>query len=63
MGELVGENVIVRYSPFHLDYLHVYFKDKYFGIAKLIDLKTVKHRSVSAIPEESGYDSQISFVP
>ena len=60
LAELIGESVIIRYSPFHLDYLHVYFKDKYFGIAKLIDLKTVKHRSVSAIPEESGYDSQIS---
>lgn len=59
-AELIGENVVVRYSPFHLDYLHVYFKDKYFGIARIIDLKTRKHKSVAAIPEESGYDSQIS---
>ena len=59
-AELIGEKVIIRYSPFHLDYLHVYFKDKYFGIARTIDLQTKKHRSVSAIPEESGYDSQIS---
>lgn len=59
-GELVGKSVVVRYSPFHLDYLHVYFKDKYFGTARVIDLKTERHRSVGSIPEESGYDSDIS---
>lgn len=58
--ELIGKRVIVRYNPFHLEYLHVYFKDKYFGTAKLIDLKTKKHRSVATIPEESGYESNIS---
>lgn len=59
-GELVGKSVVVRYSPFHIDYLHVYFKDKYFGTARVIDLKTERHRSVGSIPEESGYDSDIS---
>lgn len=59
-AELVGKSVVVRYSPFHLEYLHVYFKDKYFGTAKIIDLKTSRHRSVGSIPEESGYDSDIS---
>lgn len=58
--ELIGKNVIVRYNPFHIDYLHVYYMDKYFGVAKLIDLKTQKHKSVETIPEESGYDSKIS---
>lgn len=59
-GELVGKTVIVRYNPFHIDYLHVYFKDKYFGVAKVIDLQTERHKSVYGIPEESGYDSEIS---
>jgi putative transposase len=59
-GELVGKTVIVRYNPFHIDYLHVYFKDKYFGVAKVIDLKTERHKNVYGIPEESGYDSDIS---
>ncbi len=59
-GELVGKTVVIRYSPFHIDYLHVYFKDKYFGVAKIIDLKTDRHKSVYGIPEESGYDSEIS---
>jgi putative transposase len=58
--ELIGKNVIVRYNPFHLEYLHVYYQDKYFGTAKIIDLKTQRHRSVGAVPEESGYDSDIS---
>jgi len=59
-AELVGKTVVVRYNPFHLDYLHVYYQDKYFGTAKIIDLKTRKHKSVGSIPEESGYDSNIS---
>lgn len=61
-AELVGKSVVVRYSPFHLEYLHVYYKDKYFGVAKLIDLETSRHRSVGSIPEESGYDSDISHM-
>ena len=58
--ELIGKTVIVRYNPFHLDYLHVYYMDKYFGTARIIDLKTQKHKSVAAIAEESGYESDIS---
>lgn len=59
-GELVLQKVTLRYNPFHLDYIHIYFKDKYFGVAKLIDLATQRHKSVGLIPEESGYDSEIS---
>ena len=58
--ELVSKEVVVRYNPFHLDYLHVYYRDKYFGAAKLIDLQTKRHKSVGTIPEESGYESKIS---
>ncbi len=59
-AELIGKTVVVRYNPFHIDYLHVYFKDKYFGTARIIDSKTQKHKSVETIPEESGYESNIS---
>lgn len=59
-AELIGKNVVVRYNPFHLEYLHIYYQDKYFGTAKIIDLKTQRHKSVGSIPEESGYDSNIS---
>ena len=61
-AELIGKTVIVRYNPFHIDYLHVYFNDKYFGVAKTIDLKTRRHKSVGVIPEESGYESNISHL-
>jgi putative transposase len=59
-AELIGKTVIVRYNPFHIDYLHVYFNEKYFGTAKTIDLNTKRHKSVALIPEESGYESDIS---
>jgi putative transposase len=59
-GELIGKTIVVRYSPFHLEYLHIYYMDKYFGTAKIIDLKTQRHKSVGSVPEESGYDSEIS---
>lgn len=59
-GELVGRSVVVKYNPFHLDCLHVYYNDKYFGTARIIDLKTQRHKSVGSIPEESGYDTVIS---
>lgn len=59
-AELIGKNVVVRYNPFHLEYLHIYYQDKYFGTAKIIDLKTQRHKSVGAVSEESGYDSDIS---
>ncbi|MDP8219624.1 MAG: DDE-type integrase/transposase/recombinase [Candidatus Theseobacter exili] len=61
-AELIGKVVIIRFNPFHLNYLHVYFNDKYFGTAKIIDLKTKRHKSVGSIPEESGYDSEISHM-
>jgi putative transposase len=30
-AELIGKNVVVRYNPFHLEYLHIYYQDKSFG--------------------------------
>jgi len=59
-AELIGKKVVVRYNPFHLEYLHIYYMDKYFGTAKIIDLKTQRHKSIGSLPEESGYDSEIS---
>ncbi|OPZ94406.1 MAG: hypothetical protein BWY74_00607 [Firmicutes bacterium ADurb.Bin419] len=57
---LIGKEVVVRYNPFHIDYLHIYYRDKYFGTGRIIDLKKQKHKDVESIPEESGYDSKIS---
>lgn len=59
-AELIGKTVVVRYNPFHLDNLHIYFDEKYFGVARVIDLKTTRHKDLNSVPEESGYDSEIS---
>lgn len=59
-GELVGKRIVLRYNPFHLDYIHIYYNDKYFGIAKIIDLKTQKHKSVGHIEEDPCVDSEVS---
>ena len=59
-GQLVGKKITIRYSPFHLDFVHVYFNDKYFGTAKIIDLKTEKHKSVSNLEEDPCVDSEVS---
>lgn len=59
-AELIGKGVVVRYNPFHLEHLHIYYQDKYFGTAKIIDLKIQRHKNLGSAPEESGYDSDIS---
>lgn len=56
-GELVGKKISIRYNPFHLDYVHVYYNDKYFGTAKVINLKTQRHKSVKTIEEDPCVDS------
>ncbi|MFD3156692.1 DDE-type integrase/transposase/recombinase [Haloimpatiens sp. FM7330] len=59
-NKLVGKKIGLRYNPFHLDYVHVYYLDKYFGIAKIIDLKTQKHKSVRKLEEDPCVNSEIS---
>jgi putative transposase len=59
-GYLVGKKITIRYNPFHLDYVHVHFNDKYFGTAKIIDLKNEKHKSVGHLEEDPCVDSEIS---
>ncbi|MBP2033314.1 hypothetical protein J2Z42_002017 [Clostridium algifaecis] len=59
-GSLVGKRISLRYNPFHLDYIHIYYNDKYFGIAKIIDLKNQKHKDVGHIEEDPCVDSEVS---
>lgn len=59
-GVLVGKRISLRYNPFHLDYVHIYHNDKYFGIAKIIDLKKQKHKSVGHVEEDPCVDSEVS---
>jgi putative transposase len=59
-GQLVGKKIGLRYSPFHLDSIHVYYNCKYFGIANIINLKKQKHKSVGTIEEDHCTDSEVS---
>jgi hypothetical protein len=59
-GALVGKKISLRYNPFHLDYIHIYYNDKYFGIAKIIDLKHQIHKAVGHIQEDPCVDSEVS---
>ena len=59
-GQLVGKKIGLRYSPFHLDSVHVYYDCKYFGIANVINLNREKHKSVGTIQEDHCTDSEIS---
>lgn len=59
-GSLVGYKVTLRYNPFHLETVHVYYNNKYFGPAGIIDLNTKKHRSVKHIEEDPLINSEIS---
>lgn len=54
---LVMKKVEVRYNPFHLDILHLYYDDKYYGVAKIIDLNNTKHKSVRVLEEDPLVDS------
>jgi len=59
-GSLVNKRVAIRYNPFHLDTVHVYYQDKYYGLARIVDLKREKHKSVTGIEEDPIVDSTIS---
>ncbi len=59
-GVLVNKKVTLRYNPFQLDVLHIYYDDKYFGLAGVIDLNVKKHKSVKNIVEDPCVDSEIS---
>ena len=50
-GTLVGNKVGLRYDPFHLDKVHIYHDDKYFGLARIINLTKQKHKDVEKIEE------------
>ena len=59
-GTLVGKKVGLRYDPFHLDEVHIYHKEKYFGLARIIDLDKQKHKDVQKIKEDPVVTSKAS---
>jgi len=59
-GSLVQKKIALRFNPFHLDNIHIYYQDKYYGLARIIDLDKQKHRDVEKIKEDPEVDSKIS---
>lgn len=59
-SHLVNKKIEIRYNPFHLDTVHIYYRDKYYGLARIIDLKKEKHKSVTGIKEDPAVESDIS---
>jgi len=51
-GTLVGKKIGLRYDPFHLDKVHIYYDDKYFGLARIIDLTKQKHKDVQNVEQD-----------
>lgn len=59
-ASLVMKKVEVRYNPFHLDILHLYYNNKYYGIAKVIDLNNTKHKGVRTLEEDPQVESDVA---
>jgi transposase InsO family protein len=59
-GNLINKKIGLRFNPFHLEEVHIYHQDKYYGLARVIDLDQQKHRDVKKIEEDPEVDSKIS---
>jgi transposase InsO family protein len=59
-GTLIGKKIGLRYNPFHLDKIHIYYQDKYYGLARIIDLDKQKHKDVLNVEEDPIITSDIS---
>ena len=59
-GSLVGKKIGLRYDPFHLDKVHLYYQDKYFGLGRIIDLSKQKHKDVQNIEQDPIVTSKTS---
>lgn len=57
---LVMKKIEVRYNPFHLEVIHIYYDNKYYGIAKIIDLNNTKHKSVRPLEEDPQVESDVA---
>lgn len=55
-ASLVGKRVEVRYDPFNLKQLYIYYDDKYVCTAKPIDLQRERHSQYSSIKKDPECD-------
>lgn len=59
-GHLVNRWVDIKYDPFDLFQIKVFYREKFFGTAKIIDLSKTKHKDVAKVIIEPKVDTQIS---
>lgn len=59
-GSLVGYNITVKFNPFDLSELKIYYNNKFMGIARIIDLKKHQHKDLNDVLIEPKSKSLIS---
>lgn len=59
-GHLVNRWVDIKYDPFDLSQVKVFYNDNYLGVAKIINLSKTKHKDVAKVIIEPKVDTQIS---
>jgi putative transposase len=58
---LVGQKVEVRFDPFDLSKVFIYYKDKFYGSARLIDLTREKHSQLGNVKKDPEVLSSFSI--
>lgn len=59
-GKLVQKKVTLKYDPFNLAVIKIYYNGKYIDTARVIDLSKTKHRDVEKVVAEPKEDTEIS---
>jgi putative transposase len=59
-GSLVSKKVTVKFDPFDLSCLKIYYKDKFVDVARIIDLKKSRHKDVEKVISEPASETEIS---
>jgi hypothetical protein len=59
-GSLVSKKVTVKFDPFDLSCLKVYYKEKFVDVARIIDLKKNRHKAVENVIFEPAAETEIS---
>lgn len=59
-GSLVSKKVVVKFDPFDLSCLKIYYRDKFIDVARIIDLKKTRHRDIDKVISEPVTQTEIS---
>jgi hypothetical protein len=59
-GSLVNKKVTVKFDPFDLSCLKVYYRNKFVDVARIIDLKKTRHKCIENVVSEPVTETEIS---